>query len=135
MTPSLTAVALFAAWALVLIGLIISYRVFLVLAKGTPAYSWTRGKAIQDPPIIERASHAHLNTLENLPVFAAIVLAGVVSGQGAAIDALAPWVLYARVGQSVVHLIGVNQPLVLVRAGLFGAQVVLFIIMLIRLFA
>ena len=58
-----------------------------------------------------------------------------VSGQGAAIDALAPWVLYARVGQSVVHLIGVNQPLVLVRAGLFGAQVVLFIIMLIRLFA
>ncbi|WP_420428184.1 MAPEG family protein [Algiphilus sp.] len=134
MTPSLTAVALFAAWALLLVCIPVGYRVFAVLAQGKAAHSWTRGRQQEsEPSLVERAAHAHLNTLENLPVFAALVLAGVASGQGAAIDPLAPWVLYARMAQSVVHLIGVNHWLVLVRAGFFAAQLVLFLVMLFRL--
>ncbi|MBY8965458.1 MAPEG family protein [Algiphilus sp. NNCM1] len=134
MTPSLTAVALFAGWALLLVFIPVGYRVVAVLTKGKAANSWTRGHQQEsEPGLVERAGHAHLNTLENLPVFAALVLAGVASGQGAAIDALAPWVLYARMAQSVVHLIGVNHWLVLVRAGFFAAQLILFLVMLFRL--
>jgi len=134
MTPSLTAVALFAGWALLLVVIPVGYRVFAVLAQGKGADSWTRGRQQEtEPGLVERAAHAHMNTLENLPVFAALVLAGVASGQGAAIDALAPWVLYARMAQSVVHLIGVNHWLVLVRAGFFSVQLILFLVMLFRL--
>lgn len=133
MTPALSSLALFAAWALVLLSIVVVFRVAAVL-RGKPANSWTRGQPTEDPGLVVRAGHAHLNTLESLPVFAAIVLAAAVSGQSMAIDALAPWVLYARIAQSAVHLVGISHPLVLLRAAFFGVQVVLFVVMLVRLF-
>lgn len=133
MTPSLIAVALFAGWAILMIAIAISYRVAAVLFKGKPADSWTRGRTTDDPGLIERAGHAHLNTLENLPIFAAIVLAGVASGQGALIDPIAPFVLYARMAQSTVHLIGVSHWLVLARAAFFGIQIALFVTMIVKI--
>lgn len=120
-----TALIGFTAWALALVALSVTWRVIEVL-RGKPANSWTRGAAIESPGLVKRAEHAHLNTLENLPVFAAIVLAAQLLGKMAAVDAVACWILYARVAQSVVHLIGTHPLLVLVRATFFGVQVALF---------
>lgn len=132
MTPSLIAVTLFAGWAVLLIAILFVYRLIRVLG-GKPVNAWTRGNPVDDAPFIVRVSHAHLNTLENLPVFAAIVLAGILSGQGAALDPLAPWVFYARIAQTATHLIGTTPALVLVRATFFGVQFILFIVMLFTL--
>ena len=77
-----------------------------------------------------RAKHAHLNCLENLPIFAAIVLAGVAMGKAPVVDQVAAWVLYARLAQSTVHLIGVNHWLVFIRANFLVVQAALFLYMI-----
>lgn len=126
----LTALLLFAAWTLVLMFLYVGYRVALVLAMRKKANSWTRGQPTDDPPFITRAQHAHLNAVENLPVFGAIVLAAVALNKTAVVDGLAGWVLLLRLAQSTVHLIGITPALVFVRANLFTLQVILFLYMI-----
>lgn len=122
----------FTAWTLLLVILVVGWRAVEVL-RGRPANSWGRGSAIASPSFVTRAEHAHINSLENLPIFAAIVLAGSLLGKTAAIDTVAAWVLYARIAQSVTHLIGTSPALVLVRATFFGIQIALFVWLLWRL--
>lgn len=127
----ITAVLLFAAWVLFLAAIFVGYRVVLVLGMKKKANEWTRGTVNPtDPALVTRASHAHLNTLETLPVFAAIVFAAAFLGKSPVVDALAGWVLVARIGQSVVHLIGTSAALVFVRANLFLVQVGLMVWMI-----
>lgn len=131
---AITALIGFTAWTLAMVFVVVGWRVVEVL-RGKPANSWTRGMSIESPSFVKRAEHAHLNCLENLPVFAVIVLVAQALGKGSAIDALAAWVLYARIAQSSVHLIGIQPMLVLVRATLFGIQYGLFAYMLWRIAA
>lgn len=125
-----TALLLFAAWTLVLMFTYVGYRVALVLAMKKPANAWGRGQATDDPPFITRAHHAHLNCLENLPIFAAIVLAAVALGKTPVVDALGAYVLYARLAQSITHLIGTTPALVFVRANFLVIQAALFAYMI-----
>ena len=126
-----TALIYFAAWTLLLITIVVLYRTGLVFTGKTPANSWTRGAATaSDPNLITRIQHAHLNCLENLPIFAAIVLVGVAMNKTGVVDKFAAWVLYARLAQSAVHLIGVNHWLVMIRATLYTIQALLFFYMM-----
>lgn len=126
----ITALLLFAAWTLILMFTYVGYRVALVLAMKKPANSWGRGLPTDDPPFITRAQHAHLNCLENLPIFAAIVLAGVALGKAGVVDQVAAFVLYARLAQSVTHLIGTTATLVFIRANFLVIQAALFAYMI-----
>ena len=126
----ITALLLFATWTLVLMFIYVGYRVALVLAMKKPANSWGRDDKVDDPPFIVRTKHAHLNALENLPVFAAIVLAAVALNKAPVVDQVAAWVLYARLAQSAVHLIGVNHWLVFIRANFLVIQALLFLYMI-----
>ena len=129
---SLNALIGFAIWTLLLVLTAVGWRVIEVL-RGTPADSWGRGSSTARPGFITRAEHAHLNCVENLPVFGAIVLAGAAMGKSSLIDGLAPIVLYARIGQSVTHLVGVSHLLVLIRATFYSVQVALFLWMALKL--
>lgn len=124
---AMTALIGFAAWTLALVVFVVLWRGVEIL-RGKPANSWGRDTAIPVPSLVKRAEHAHLNALENLPVFAVIVLAATALGKTAAV-ALACWVLYARIAQSLIHLIGVSPLLVLGRATFYFIQVGLFIYM------
>src|SRR6266404_5732369 len=115
----ITALLLFAAWTLALMLTYVFYRTGLVMAGQKRADSWTRGRPTDDLGFIVRAQHAHMNCVENLPVFAAIVLAAYALGRPAIADHVAPYVLGARVAQSAVHLVGVSHWLVFIRGGLF----------------
>ena len=126
----LTALLLFTAWTLVLMLVYVAPRVALVLAMKKPANSWGRDDKNDDPPFLVRAKHAHLNCLENLPVFAAIVLAAVALGKSPVVDQVAAFVLYARLAQSAVHLIGVSHWLVFIRANFLIIQAALFAYMI-----
>jgi len=67
---------------------------------------------------------AHMNCVESLPVYGAVVLTGAVSGvASAAYDALALTFIGARVGQTLVH-VGTPQTerVALVRFSLFAVQ-------------
>ena len=126
----LTALLLFTAWTLVLMLVYVGPRVALVLAMKKPANSWGRDDKTDDPAFLVRAKHAHLNCLENLPIFAAIVLAAVALGKSPVVDPIAAFVLYARLAQSAVHLVGVNHWLVFIRANFLLIQAALFAYMI-----
>lgn len=125
-----TAVLLYAGWTLALALLYALPRVPVVLLGRKPADAWTRGNRNPDPGILVRASHAHMNCVENFPVFAAVVVVAALMQKSAIVDALAAYVLYARLGQSTIHLIGTSFLLVLIRATLFLAQVGLILWMI-----
>lgn len=125
----------FTAWTLLLVAAVFAYRGARFLS-GTPINHWPRAhKPDDDAPLVRRLEDAHANCVENLPVFAVIVLAAAALGKLPAVDALAPCVLYARLGQSAAHLWGVGPLQVMVRAGFWAAQLALFGWMLFRLAA
>jgi len=132
---SITALLLFTAWTLTLMFSYVGYRTMLILARIKPANSWGRDKVAEDPAWVVRAQHAHLNCLESLPIFAVIVIAGMLLNRGAAVDAVAAFVLYARLGQSIAHLVGVTHWLVVIRGSFLLAQGALFAYLLWRLLA
>ena len=123
----------FAAWTALLVLGVFLYR-GLRFVTGTPINHWPRGaKPANDAAFIKRLEDAHANCLENLPVFAVIVLGAAATGRLDTIAALAPWVLYARIGQSLTHLTGVGQLQVLVRATFWSVQLGLMLFMLFKL--
>jgi len=121
MSNSLLAVVGYAAWMLILLGILASLRSALTLSGKREASNFSPdGRDVS--PFSARLCRAHANCYENLPIFAAVVLAAVVSGNGTVTDPLALWVLGARIGQSTVHLISVSNEAVMVRFGLFLVQ-------------
>lgn len=118
-----TTVLLYAAWILILALLYAVPRVPQALLGQKRIDSWERGKEPIDPMILQRAKSAHLNCLENFPVFAAVVAIAGLMGQIEAINGIAAFVLYARIAQSLVHISGTSFIQVSLRATFFLAQV------------
>ncbi len=134
MTTSLTALAAYIAWTLLLAGSIIVYRSTMVMSKQRTANAWTRGNDIQDPAWVKRVVDSFSNCLETGPLFFAMILLAHVSGQGSVTDGLAMWYVGARVVQSVSHIISTSHQMVfLVRFPAFMAQVVLLVWWLLQL--
>lgn len=127
---SMQALLGFTAWTLLLVLVIFSWRGIEIVLKGKKADSWTRGKDTESPGLIRRIEHAHANCLENLPLFAVIVLAASAMSKSAVTDHWAMYVLYARIAQSVTHMIGVSHWLVMLRATFWSVQLALFGVML-----
>lgn len=102
------------------------YRVVLVLSRKAAANSWTReAETWEDPAIITRIHHAHLNCVENLPVYAAIVLVAYATQQLAVIDGLACIFLGLRLAQTTMHVISANATFVFIRANFWIAQMLI----------
>ena len=123
----MTALLIYIVWTLILALSYATYRLPLVLTGKKAANHWERGNAVDDPAILVRAKAAHLNCLENLPLFAALVLVAAATSQSDTVNAVAGFIVAARIGQSLVNLIGTSFPLVFVRASLFLAQVALML--------
>jgi len=78
-----------------------------------------------------RLNRAHLNCLENLPLFGAVVLTGAVIGADAPmLDTLAVVYLVARIAQSLIHVASGSDLAVQARFGCFGVQIVCLLWML-----
>jgi len=121
--PSIAALLGFIALTLALVMTVVFYRIALVFTFKTPANSWTRGdQKWSDPPIITRMTHAHLNCLETVPLFAGLVLVAAFTGNLNITDPLACWFLLIRGAQVTVHTIGVNAALVFIRANMIVLQ-------------
>jgi uncharacterized MAPEG superfamily protein len=95
----------FAIWSmLVLVFTIGIYRWGLIFA-GRAQVNEFRADQIEGSDRYRRAMRAHLNCLENLPIYGAIVLVIVVSGaQSAALDGLALTLIGARIAQTSIHV-------------------------------
>jgi uncharacterized MAPEG superfamily protein len=133
MSTSLLSLLGFAAWTLLLVLGVVTYRSVQVLAGRRRANAWVRGKAAEDPELLQRLSHAHANCLENLPLFASVILVAGLTGKLSLTDPLAGWYLALRIGQSVVHLTGTSHWQVLIRFSFFVPQLLILAWMMARL--
>ncbi|HWY14054.1 MAG TPA: MAPEG family protein [Rhizomicrobium sp.] len=101
---SIVALVLYALWAIALVLMVAADRVLMVIRGEAKANSFTPGVP-HGSDSYWRINRAHLNTLENLPIFAAIVLCGWVVGmETATFNRLAMVVVVARIVQSAIHI-------------------------------
>jgi len=132
MTTSLVALCLFAGWTILLVTAVALYR---------GAFSSREAKALNTfapdgsdvPGLGQRLTRAHLNCVETLPVVAAVILAAAAAGRAEVTDSLAMPLLFARIGQSTVHLISTSVPMVMLRATLFVVQLLIVASWIVRL--
>ena len=125
MGNTLTALAGFGAWLVVLTLVLGFFRIGLVLG-GQRAVNSFAVNGSDVPGFGQRLTRARDNCYETLPIFGAITLVAYASNQLALTDSLAIWVLYARIGQSLTHLVSTSVPAVLLRANLFFFQVLVY---------
>jgi uncharacterized MAPEG superfamily protein len=121
---SIIALVFYALWALALVLMIAADRMLLVM-KGEMKNNAFASGIPHGTESYWRINRAHINTLENLPIFAAIVLAGWVAGmETATFNLLASIVVVARIVQSIVHILSGSQAATWVRTLAFVVQLV-----------
>ena len=121
--PPLTALILFAVWSLLLVSTIGIWRVSQLLTGRVPKGGFTPG-APHGGDAYWRMNRAHMNSVENLPVFGALVLSGVaLQVQDALFLMLPTVVIAARVAQSLVHIASGTQFAILIRFSFYLVQV------------
>jgi uncharacterized MAPEG superfamily protein len=121
----------FAAWTLIILSVGVGgYRWALILSGRASVAGW-RADAPQGADWYQRVTRAHMNCIENLPVYGAIVVALTVVGlQSHLIDGLSEAMLTARIGQTLVHVaLRQTNAVVSVRFTLFSIQLVCMFVM------
>ena len=122
--PSIAPLMFYTLWAIALVLMVGADRVLQVIRGEAKANSFTPGIP-HGSDAYWRINRAHLNTLENLPIFAAIVLSAYVVGQGTAtFNLLATIVVCARIVQSVIHIASGSVTAVVLRFTAFAVQLV-----------
>ena len=115
----------FALWTLLaLFGSIGVYRWSRILTGRASIAEW-RADVVQGCEWYQRAMRAHMNCVENLPVYVAIVVALMAVGvTSAALDTLAVTLLAARISQTTVHIaLPPSNAAASVRFAFFAVQV------------
>ena len=132
MAPTVTALLGFAAWYLVLTFALGVFRSGLVLSGKKAANTFaTDGSDVG--AFGRRLNRARDNCYETLPLFCAIALAAFIQNKLAVIDPLAMYLLYARIGQSVTHVLSTSIMAINVRFALFLVQLVIYSIWVVGL--
>ena len=119
----------FAAWTILLLIATVGIYRFSRILTGHARISSFRADQVEGSDWYRRATRAHANCVENLPVFGAIVF-GLYAGNvtSPAVNALAVIVLVGRVMQSLVHVCFVQTDLVAsIRFVFFSVQIVAFL--------
>jgi uncharacterized MAPEG superfamily protein len=122
----------FALWTLgTLVATVGVYRWRRILARRVAIREFRFDSLAGHEDWYRRATRAHANCIENLPVYGAIALIlGVARLDTPALDALAIALMVARVAQTVVHVaFAETNATVSVRFGFFAAQVAAMIAM------
>lgn len=127
MTIALYCWLAFAVWTLALLAFTIGiYRWNLILRGARTIDSFRADASEESPDWYKRATRAHLNCVENLPVFGALVAIAALSQLSSrAFDVLACTVVLARVAQSVTHVsFAISARSVAFRFAFFSIQLV-----------
>jgi uncharacterized MAPEG superfamily protein len=132
MNPTLTTLVGFVAWSLFLLVLMEVIRSKLVLTKAVAANGFNPENSNLSP-FMQRLARAHANCIEGLPIFGGLMLIAVVAGRTSITDPLAYIFLFARILQSVIHLISLSALAVTFRFTAFAVQLGIGVYWAIRL--
>lgn len=127
MSTPLIALAGFAGWTLLLILTTVTARVIAIIGDSDIPINKFAPGGEDLPGFGQRVTRAHLNCVENLPVFAAVVAAAGLSGQFSVMEGTVMFILYARILQSTVHMISGSLAASLIRGTLFAVQALLML--------
>jgi len=121
---AIIALTLYALWAMFLVLSVGAVRVGQVVRGKAHAGSFTPGVP-HGPERYWRLNRAHMNTTENLPIFATVVFAGWAAGAiDPAFNALAMTVVAARAVQSLIHISSGSVQAINMRFTAFAVQIV-----------
>ncbi len=134
MNQSLYALLYFVGWTIFLLILVLSSRAIQVLLGQKKSNEFPSGVK-HGSERYWQLNRAAANAIENLPIFASLVLIGNIAGKVdfAFINAC-NLVILARILQSTIHLISTNVWFVNVRFTFYIVQVAAFIYLFIHLF-
>ena len=118
---SVTVLTLLIAWALLLVVLMEVLRGSLVAGGGIAGNEF-RPDNSNLSPFMQRLARAHANCIEGLPVFGGLLVVALLTNRAGVTDPLAPWLLVARLVQSVAHLSSRSNLAVNVRFVAFVVQ-------------
>jgi uncharacterized MAPEG superfamily protein len=121
MSTSAIVLTLFIAWALFLLLVMEILRSRLVLTGRAQSNEFKPDNS-NSSPFMQRLARAHANCIESLPLFGGLLLVAMATGRTDATDALAPWLLGARVVQSSIHLASTSVVAVNARFAAFVVQ-------------
>ncbi len=123
----------FATWTVLLLMATVGTYRWIEIFLGRQRIGAFRSDQVEGDDWYRRSMRAHANCIENLPVFASIVLALHASDvSGPAADRLSIAVLAARVMQSTIHVSHVQtDAFVAVRFCFFCAQLVAFLALIV----
>ncbi len=126
MTSTSCAIIGLASWYVAVLLLLAVFRVYISVATRKAANTFAPDGS-DVPGFGQRLVRVHANCYENIPLIVGVLLFALVTGQSAITDPTACWLLYARIAQSLVHLVSVSVPAVLVRFSLFAVQLGLLV--------
>ncbi len=134
MQPSHWALLGFVAWTILLLVSTVGVpRISAILKKQAKPNSFNPAVP-HGSERYQRSMRAHLNCVENLPIFASLVLLGTAAQMsGSLFQAAAATVLPARLVQSVAHISSGRNRAILVRFGAYCVQIICFLLMLLLL--
>ena len=116
----------FAAWTLALLTASIGFYRWSRIFTGRARIAGWNSDGTDGSGWYQRATRAHLNCIENLPVYGAVAVTAALTGVGGRdLDALALVFIAARIGQSLVHVTREQtEPIAALRFGLYLVQCV-----------
>lgn len=131
MSLSLWMVLCFAGWTVLVLIVGVGVRRWTSILLGKADLTCFPGDVPHGSAPYRRAVRAHANCLETMPVFAAIVLVGAVTGLNPpGMDALAVTTMGARVAQTSVHMLFPERnATIAVRFSFFLLQIVAMVVM------
>jgi uncharacterized MAPEG superfamily protein len=130
MSIPVAALLAFAVWTITVLAFTIGIVRWRLIFAGQAELKSFPGDEPHGSPFYRRATRAHANCIENLPVFGAIVAAAEFSGAGSPVlDMLAAAAVVARVCQTTTHLISGSNTAIGVRFSFLMVQLVAFFAM------
>ena len=97
----------FISWTLFLLILMEVLRTRYLITK-TVAANEFRPDNSNLPPYMQRLARAHANCIESFPIIGGLLLVALLTNRTDVTDALAMWLLIARLAQSSIHVVSTN---------------------------
>ncbi|MCC2618272.1 MAPEG family protein [Aestuariibacter halophilus] len=127
MNASILALTGFIAWTIFLLVWLGSYRLSMVMRRQKAPNSFKAdGTDVTD--FGYRLTRAYSNCVESFAFIGGALLLALATSSASITDPLALWLLAARLGQSVTHLISISNRAVQIRFAFFIAQVAIVLV-------
>lgn len=110
------------AWTTFLLILMEGLRVRFLVTK-TVASNEFRPDNSNLPPFMQRLARAHANCIESFPIIGGLLVVALLTDRAGVTDALAPWLLLARLLQSSIHLVSTSVVAANLRFLAFAVQI------------